>query len=96
MKSNPWQELLTILTLIRRGRKAMETYQDARLRRLIHDVYSDNAFYRRLWDEAGFDPGKFQGIADLHRLPLMNKQQARAMTSMLREKPPADRNADLA
>jgi phenylacetate-CoA ligase len=92
MKMNPWQELPTILTLIQRGRKSIETYQDARLRRLIQDVYSGNAFYRRLWDEAGFDPGKFQGVADLHRLPLINKQRARAMTSMLREKLPADKN----
>lgn len=67
----------------------MEAYQDARLRRLVADVYSGNAFYRGLWDQAGFDPRQFKGREDLDRLPLVTKQQARALTAMLREKPPA-------
>jgi phenylacetate-CoA ligase len=67
----------------------METYQDAKLRRLVKDVYASNPFYRRLWDEADFDILKFRGVEDLNRLPLVTKQQARALTTLLREKPPA-------
>jgi phenylacetate-CoA ligase len=70
----------------------METYQERRLRRLVADVYAGNAFYRGLWDEAGFDPGKFKGIEDLDRLPLITKQRARVLSAMLREQPPADRS----
>ncbi|MBN1566426.1 MAG: phenylacetate--CoA ligase family protein [Acidobacteria bacterium] len=53
------------------------------------DVYSSNVFYRRLWDEAGFDPGSFKGIADLHHLPPLTKPQLKEPASLLREKPPA-------
>jgi phenylacetate-CoA ligase len=66
----------------------METYQDSKLHHLVKDIYSNNAFYCRLWDEAGIDPDKFRGIEDLHRLPLVTKQQARALSAMIRENTP--------
>ncbi len=84
---SPWQELPEIATLSRRGRRAVESYQQRKLRHLVQDVYSTNAFYRRLWDEAGFGLRKFGGREDLGRLPLVTKHQARALTSLLRERP---------
>jgi len=45
------------------------------------------ALSRRLWDEADFKSGQFQGRMDLDRIPLVTKQQARGQISMLREKP---------
>lgn len=85
----PWQELLAIPTLIRQNRKSIETYQDARIRRLFKDVYSSSAFYHRLWDESGVNPSGFRGLSDLHNLPVVTKQQARVLSSQLKKNPPA-------
>ncbi len=88
MNKTPWPELVALPTLIRSDRKSIETYQNAKLRSLVLDVYKSNAFYRHLWDEADFDPHKVQSIADLNRLPLVTKQQARALTAQTRANPP--------
>ena len=42
--------------------------QDARVRQEVTRA-ATIPFYRRRWDAAGFDPSKFRGLEDLHRIP---------------------------
>ena len=86
---SPWDEIPAIAALARRNRQAVESYQERNLRQLVRFVYDSNVFYRRLWDEAGFEPGGFKGLEDLRRIPPVTKQQARALTKLLQESPPA-------
>ena len=51
-------------------------YQNARLLREVARA-SGVPFYRRLWERAGFDPGRFRGIDDLHQLPLYTIEDIR-------------------
>ena len=86
---SPWHELPAIAALGWCDRQSVGSYQDRKLLQLVRHVYSSNSFYRRLWDQAGFDPSRFKGREDLYRLPLVTKQQVRSLTALLREKPPA-------
>jgi len=71
---SPWSELPVIASLMRRGHTAMRSYQQRRLLRLVSDVYSASPFYRRYWDDAGFNPGRLGGFGDLSRIPTITKQ----------------------
>jgi len=88
MNRTPWQELVKLPTLIRSGRKSIETYQDVKLRSLVRDVWASNEFYRRIWKQSDLDGSRFRGVEDLQRLPLVAKQQARELTKRTRENPP--------
>ena len=85
---SPWSELPVIASLMRRGHTAMRSYQQRRLLRLVSDVYSASPFYRRYWDDAGFNPGRLGGFGDLSRIPTITKQQCRVLASELERKPP--------
>jgi phenylacetate-CoA ligase len=58
--------------------EALTNLQLARLQRLLSVAYSQNAFYRRRFDDIGFAPGDLRCIADLKQLPLLTKDQIRA------------------
>jgi phenylacetate-CoA ligase len=49
-------------------------YQVRQLRALCRLAYQRTRFYRRVFDEAGFDPDALREPEDLHVLPLIDKQ----------------------
>lgn len=49
-------------------------YQLDRLRDVITLAYEKTAFYRRLYDRAGFHPRDLKSLDDMHRLPTIDKQ----------------------
>jgi phenylacetate-CoA ligase len=55
----------------------MRAFQDEHIRRLASLTYVQSAFYRKLWDDAGVKPGDVRGIADLPRLPVIDKSIVR-------------------
>lgn len=54
-------------------RASLAALQDERLRAIVRHTAKNNGFFRRHYAEAGIDPGKFGGLADLEKLPFMNK-----------------------
>jgi phenylacetate-CoA ligase len=55
----------------------IRTFQNERVRQMVSRTYASSPFYRQLWDDAGVKPGDVQGIADLTRLPVIDKALVR-------------------
>jgi phenylacetate-CoA ligase len=53
------------------SRRELEEYQMRQLSRLMHHVYDNVPYYRRLLDDRGLKPASFCGVEDLKRLPLL-------------------------
>jgi phenylacetate-CoA ligase len=51
----------------------LAAYQLARLRSLIEHAYAHVPHYRRVFDDLGAEPEDFNELADLHRLPTLDK-----------------------
>ncbi len=67
----------------------LRAFQDEHVRRLASWAYEHSSFYREAWDAAGVTAADIRGIADLPRLPLIDKTTirehgARMMTSAAR------------
>ncbi len=57
---------------------ALETLQTGLLRRLLRHAYAHTPYYRASMDAAGLYPEDIRAVADLGRLPLLEKESARA------------------
>lgn len=55
----------------------LTAFQDERIRRLATWAYERSPFYRASWNAAGVKPEDIRGIADLPRLPLIDKTAIR-------------------
>jgi len=51
--------------------------QERKLRRLVHHAYHHVPYYRQAMDDRGLKPADVQGLADLARLPLLEKAAVR-------------------
>ncbi len=49
--------------------------RDANLRRAVYKAYYETDFYRRKYDAHGVRPEEIRGVADLHKLPIVTKQE---------------------
>lgn len=56
----------------------LEAYQWEQLRALLQHAYTNVAYYRRSWEQAGVSPADIASAADMHKLPLLTKGQVRA------------------
>lgn len=55
----------------------LEAYQDERLKALISHAAQHVPYYRDLFREIGLDPRTFRGRADMHKIPLLDKNTLR-------------------
>jgi phenylacetate-CoA ligase len=55
----------------------LRAWQDARLREVIRTAYTRSPYYRGVMDTAGILPRDVRGVADLARLPLLEKETVR-------------------
>lgn len=55
----------------------LRALQDQRLAQMLDRIYEYIPFYRKMFDEAGIQPGDIKGIADLHKLPFTHKSDLR-------------------
>jgi phenylacetate-CoA ligase len=62
----------------------LRSLQEIRFRRLVEAAW-DTAFYRRLWSEAGLQPGDLKDLDCLPLLPLVDKQM---LVADIEENPP--------
>lgn len=59
------------------SRSDLTGLQSQRLRRQVRRVYENSAFFRRLYDDAKVKPSDIRGVEDLHKLPMMGKNDLR-------------------
>ena len=62
------------------SRKQLEAYQDRKLRELILHAARHVPYYRKLFEEIGLQQESFRGRADVHRIPLLDKETFRRRT----------------
>lgn len=72
------RSLATLLRLQRdqwRRPSELARIQARRLRRMVRHSYDQVPFYRRRLDEAGLDPARIKGLADLRNLPPVSRSE---------------------
>jgi len=71
--------LVSFSTGLRAGlylaRDELQALQLARLRRVVRHAYDHVAYYRRLFDEAGFEPRQLKRLADLQAIPVTTRER---------------------
>src|SRR6476659_2182676 len=60
-----------------RSPQSMATMQLRLLRSTLEHAHRRIPFYRRVWDEAGFDPESVRSLEDLERIPIINASMVR-------------------
>ncbi|MGH7499091.1 MAG: phenylacetate--CoA ligase family protein [Gemmatimonadales bacterium] len=68
---------------IRADRAQLQTFQDAKLRRLLVHAYEHVPYYRKLFDRQRLHPRHIRGTIDLELIPITTKQD-------LRDLPPSE------
>jgi len=56
----------------------LQALQLERLKALVERAYTQNTFYRKLYDEAGVKPSDIRELADIQKLPFLEKKTVRA------------------
>lgn len=62
----------------RLSRDQIQSHQDRVLPHVVMRAWHKVDFYRRLWSEHGITPESIRSVADLHRLPIVRKQDLEA------------------
>src|SRR5258707_3754185 len=56
----------------------LKALQLERLQAIVERAYSQNQFYRNLYDEAGVKPSDIKSLEDIQKLPFLEKKTMRA------------------
>ncbi|MDQ2905868.1 MAG: phenylacetate--CoA ligase [Chloroflexota bacterium] len=59
-------------------REQLKALQLARLQTIVERAYTQNQFYRQLYDEAGVKPADIRALEDIRKLPFLEKKTVRA------------------
>ncbi|HBL41178.1 MAG TPA: phenylacetate--CoA ligase [Ruminococcaceae bacterium] len=59
------------------SKEQIRAWQDERLVKTVNHVYKNVEYYRSLMKEKGVEPGDIRGVADLHKLPFLTKDDLR-------------------
>ncbi len=59
------------------GKSQLQRIQLERLQTMVARAYSQNPFYRRLYDEAGVQPSDIRALEDIQKLPFLEKKTVR-------------------
>lgn len=57
--------------------KQLKDFQFKKFKRIVEWGYKNSRLYRRLYDQAGFNPDKLQGWEDISRVPILQKEDYR-------------------
>ena len=55
----------------------LQSLQLERLQAIVERAYTQNTFYRKLYDEAGVKPADIRSLADIQKLPFLEKKTVR-------------------
>lgn len=59
------------------GKDDLQSLQLKQLQALVERAYTQNPFYRRLYDEAGVQPSDIRALEDIQKLPFLEKKSVR-------------------
>ncbi|GCE24796.1 phenylacetate-coenzyme A ligase [Dictyobacter alpinus] len=59
-------------------KQQLQALQLERLQAVVERAYTQNEFYRKLYDEAGVKPSDIQSLDDIRKLPFLEKKTVRA------------------
>ena len=59
------------------SREQIKAWQDERLVKQVQHVWDNVPYYRKKMEEKGLTPADIQGVADLHKLPFLTKDDLR-------------------
>ena len=59
------------------SREQIKAWQDERLVKQVQHVWGNVPYYRKKMEEKGVTPADIQGVADLHKLPFLTKDDLR-------------------
>src|SRR5688500_20342687 len=60
--------------------ESIAKFQDGRLRAIVRHAYDHVRYYRRLFDDAGINPGAIRSRADLHLIPITTKKALQSLS----------------
>jgi len=69
-----WKLLRNLRSNLYRSPGEIQAIQDKLLRSVVTHAYENVTFYRRFWDEMGFDARRFAGMNDLERIPIATSE----------------------
>jgi len=72
-----WFLLRHLRAAVKENPGKVRDLQDGLLRDAVGYAYDRVPFYRRFWDERGFEPRGFRGLQDLGRIPILTSQMVR-------------------
>ena len=55
-------------------KEQLQALQLERLQAIVERAYTTNTFYRNLYDEAGVKPSDIRTLADIRKLPFLEKK----------------------
>ncbi len=64
--------------------RELENYQNEELQRLIHHAYKNVPYYNKLFKANNLSPDNIKSASDLHKLPILKKDEVRTHLSELR------------
>jgi phenylacetate-CoA ligase len=74
LRDRPTFELLAYLHRMERASEdEIDAVRSGFVRRIVRHAYAHTAYYRRVWDAAGLHPEDVRSVADLHKLPLLDR-----------------------
>ena len=56
----------------------LKSYQSRKLRKMVRHAYDHVPFYRRVFDRVGLAPCDIRGAEDLHRLPIIRREDVQS------------------
>ncbi len=59
------------------SKSRLQSLQLERLKAIVERAYTQNSFYRQLYDEAGVKPSAIRELADIQKLPFLEKKTVR-------------------
>ena len=59
------------------GKGSLQALQLKRLQAIVERAYTQNPFYRWLYDEAGVQPSDIRSLEDIQKLPFLEKKTVR-------------------
>ena len=59
------------------NRSKIREYQDRKLIDVVKQAGENVPYYRELFQKIGFNPNKFKGRGDMHKIPLLEKETLR-------------------
>ncbi|MGH2480160.1 MAG: phenylacetate--CoA ligase family protein, partial [Ktedonobacteraceae bacterium] len=58
-------------------KSSLQRLQLKQLQAIVECAYTQNSFYRRLYDEAGVQPSDIRALEDIQKLPFLEKKSVR-------------------